>query len=246
MPCAATAKLVQGSDHGYVPPEPNQVFTLSKAAETDDPPEPPTPPAELALAEASGFDWTNRLFTVSGLVAGTEVTLDITGRDASVMLPLTVAADATGTAAFDVATAPGALYDYAIATNGVEIASGAFLAGSWDADGSWFHTAPDGLGGAVETNGTWAAAPVETNATHFVSGETAVFALSGDARAAGDGRVFHADAMVSYPLLAPFADLSETAPENAIAVVAPVEGPNGGDALWAAFNDFSGTLFYIR
>jgi len=235
LPCAATAKLVQGSNHEYSPPSPNQVFTLSKAAETDDPPEPPAPPAELALAEASGFDWTNRLFTVSGLAAGTEVTLDMTGRDASAMRPLIAVADATGTAAFDVPTVSGALYDYAIATNGVEIASGAFLAGSWDADGSWFLTAPDGLGGAVETNGAWAAAPVETNATHFVSGETAVFALSGDARASGDGRVFHADAMVAYPQLAPFADLSATAPENAIAVVAPVEGPGGGDALWAAF-----------
>ena len=32
MRCPVSAKLVQGSDHGYVPPDPNQTFTLSKAA----------------------------------------------------------------------------------------------------------------------------------------------------------------------------------------------------------------------
>ena len=32
MPCAASATLVQGSTHGYVPPEPNQTFTISKKA----------------------------------------------------------------------------------------------------------------------------------------------------------------------------------------------------------------------
>ena len=32
MGCQATAKLVQGSTHGYVPPNPNQTFTISKEA----------------------------------------------------------------------------------------------------------------------------------------------------------------------------------------------------------------------
>ena len=34
MGCPVTVKLVQGSNHGYVPPEPNQTFTLSRG-ETD-------------------------------------------------------------------------------------------------------------------------------------------------------------------------------------------------------------------
>ena len=231
LKCAATAKLVQGSNHEYSPPAPNQTYTLTKAAEADDP---PTPPAELAVAEASGFDWTNRLFTISGLAAGTTVTLTLGGAS-SPGEPLTATADATGTVSFDGQTTPGALYDYAIATNGVEIASGAFLAGSWDASGSWFLAAPNGAGGAIATNGAWAVAPAVTNATHFVSGDSAEFALSGAARIAGEGRVFHADATVSYPQLAPFADLPDLSAESSIAVVTPVEGANGGDARWAAF-----------
>lgn len=38
---------------------------------------------------------------------------------------------------------------------GVSVVSGTFLSGVWDASGSWFLVEPDGLGGAVETNGTW-------------------------------------------------------------------------------------------
>jgi hypothetical protein len=30
MKCPVSAKLVQGSTHGYVPPAPNQTFTISK------------------------------------------------------------------------------------------------------------------------------------------------------------------------------------------------------------------------
>ena len=32
MKCPVSAKLVQGSTHGYVPPAPNQTFTISKLA----------------------------------------------------------------------------------------------------------------------------------------------------------------------------------------------------------------------
>ena len=245
LKCAATAKLVQGSNHEYSPPEPNQTYTLSKAAETEDPPNPPSP--SPTVSTAPGYDWTNRLFTVSGLTAGTTVTLDVTGGNASTMSSLTAVADATGTASFDASTTPGALYGYSVSTGGVSVAAGSFLAGGWDATGSWFLTAPDGLGGAVETNGTWSAAPAETNATHFVSGETAVFALSARRKMAEmavsappppppppHGRVFHADAIVAYPQLAPFSGISGIAPADAIAAVAPVENPAGGDALWAA------------
>ncbi len=35
MNCQATAKLVQGSTHGYIPPTPNQTFTVSKATSAD-------------------------------------------------------------------------------------------------------------------------------------------------------------------------------------------------------------------
>ena len=207
-----------------------------------------SPEPTLTTSDIPGYDWTNRVVTVSGLAAGTEVTLTInsssggaggspagSGGVGGSPAVVSAIADSTGSASFNVPTTPGSLYEYSIETNGGDIASGSFLAGGWDASGSWFLTMPDGTGGAVETNGAWTEAPATTNATHFVSGESAEFALSADALAAGEGRLFHADAMVSYPLLGAFAALEGVFPTNDIAAVAPVENPDGGDALWAAF-----------
>ena len=236
--CAATAKLVQGSNHDYSPPAPNQTFTLSKAAVSDNPPDdPPDPPAptELSVSEAPGYDWTNRVITVSGLAVGTEVTLTFARPGDSPIASAVQTADSTGVATIDFPTAPGALCSYDISTGGVSVVSGIFLSGDWDASGSWFLAEPDGFGGAVETNGTWTTAPATTNATHLVSDESAEFTLSSAALAGGSNRLFRADATVSYPQLDTITGLQEVVPESSLTAVAPVENPDGGDAGWAAY-----------
>ena len=65
--------------------------------------------------------------------------------------PATVSstADPTGTVSFNLSTVPGMLYDYTVATGGMTVASGTLLAGSWEADASWFLTMPDGAGVAL-------------------------------------------------------------------------------------------------
>lgn len=147
-------------------------------------PPPPTP----VVAEAEGCDWTNRLFAVTGLAPGAEVTLTLANGGASTPGEPDVAsavqmADSTGTASFSPATVPGALYAYTLSTNGVAFASGSFLAGAWDADGSWFSAAPDGNGGSVERGGAWTLPPEATNATAYVVGAATAFTLTEAARA---------------------------------------------------------------
>ena len=242
LQCAATATLVQGSDHGYVPPDPNQTFTLSKAAVSDDPPN-PSAPTELSVNETPGYDWTNRVVTATGFASGETVTLAISAGGASPPgEPLTAIADATGTATFDLPTTPGALCSYDISTGGVSVVSGIFLSGGWDASGSWFLAEPDGFGGAVETNGTWTTAPATTNATHFIPDESAEFSLSPAALAEGSNRLFRADATVSYPQLDSLAGLQEVVPATSLAAVTPVEDPDGGDAGWATYVDGAWTI----
>ena len=206
--------------------------------------------APPVVAETEGFDNTNRLFTVTGLEAGQTATLEICGDDASsshddvattpssshVGGTFTAVADSTGAASFDFPTVPGTLYRYSLSVGGETVASGTFLAGSWDAAGSWFATAPDGSGGIRETGGSWTTPPVlREGGNAFVSGDSAVFSLSAAARAAGDGRVFRAEAAVSYPALSTFASLERLSIGDALAVATPVEDPaGGGTPVWAA------------
>ena len=194
------------------------------------------PPTELSVDETPGYDWTNRVVTISGFLVGTQVTLTLGGASSS-SEPLTSVADSTGTASFDLSTTPGALCSYDVFTGGVSVVSGIFLSGGWDDSGSWFLAEPDGFGGAVETNGTWTTAPATTNATHFVPGESAAFSLSPAALAEGSNRLFRADATVAYPHLDTMAGLQEVIPSTSLAAVTPVKNPDGGDARWAAYVD---------
>ncbi|MBQ6135955.1 MAG: DUF2341 domain-containing protein, partial [Kiritimatiellae bacterium] len=132
MKCAVSAKLVQGSDHGYIPPQPNQQFTISKDAE----PEPPAPLPAVAT-DAAGFDYTNRIVTVTGLAAGETVTLATSGSNGATAT-VTAIADANGEATFSVATAPATEYSYTVSQGGSEVAAGGFFTGGWNAGGTWF------------------------------------------------------------------------------------------------------------
>ena len=238
LPCAATAKLVQGSDHGYVPPEPNQVFTLSKAAVTPDPPDPPDPPAPVGDATASdapGFGWTNRVVTVTNVTAGAELTLSLATPDGTAVLTAVQTADSTGVATFDVSTAPGSNYVYSVSQGGEAIASGAFHTGGWNADGAWFLAVPDGQGGSTEVNGAWRLPPSGTNATSYIVGGDASFALVADARAAGSNRLVRVETEITYPAL-----LAGNPPVNAsfvdsLAVLTPATSDADGSPVWKAY-----------
>ena len=189
------------------------------------------------VSESEGFDWTNRLFTVSGLAAGTEVTLTLdpspVGSGGSPAVE-SATADATGSAFFNVPTVPRAMYSYAIAAGDGTIASGTILAGGWDADGSWFAAAPDGTGGSAETGGSWAIPPQGTNATAYVVEDEAAFTLADAAIAAGSGRIARAESTLRYDFLNDASDtFADLEAGNSLAAVTPVANA-AGKAWWKA------------
>ena len=225
MKCQASATLVQGSTHGYVPPQPNQTFVITKAAVTN---------APVAATEAEGLDWTNHLFTVSGLEAGATVTLTLAAPDGTTITTLTQAADAGGNVSFSPATTPGALHDYTLSTGGETIASGSFMTGAWDAEGSWFSAAPNGAGGSTELGGTWTIPPERTNATAYVIGSATAFSLTENARAVGEGKFIRAISALRYDFLNDPSDtFSDLALGDSLAAITAVKG-TGGAAQWKA------------
>ena len=225
MKCQASATLVQGSTHGYVPPQPNQTFVITKAAVTN---------APVAATEAEGLDWTNRLFTVSGLEAGVTVTLTLAAPDGTTITTLSQAADAGGNVSFSPATIPGALHDYTLSAGGETIASGSFMTGAWDAEGTWFSAAPNGVGGSTELGGTWTIPPEKTNATAYVIGSATAFSLTESARAVGRGKFIRAISALRYDFLNDPSDtFSDLALGDSLAAITAVKG-TGGAAQWKA------------
>ncbi|MBQ6137966.1 MAG: acetylxylan esterase, partial [Kiritimatiellae bacterium] len=182
MKCAVSAKLVQGSDHGYIPPQPNQQFTISKDAEPE-----LLPPV---VADADGFDWTNRVVTVTGAQAGKTVSLLLTGHDGT-PVAYAATADSNGSAAFNVQTAPGASYSYTVTQEGAAPASGAFSTGSWKGSGTWFAGAVEN-GAPVASGGSWTGATVVSAGGNALEGD-ASFALDADAVAIGSNRLVRVD-----------------------------------------------------
>ena len=186
------------------------------------------------FAEAEGLDWTNRLFSVSGLAAGATVTLMLSAPDGTTLATLTQAADAGGNVSFSPATIPGALHDYTLSAGGETIASGSFLTGAWDAEGSWFSAAPDGNGGSTETGGTWTIPPEKTNATAYVVGSATAFSLTENARAVGEGKFIRAISALRYDFLNDPSDtFSDLALGDSLAAITAVKG-TGGAAQWKA------------
>lgn len=144
-------------------------------------PEEPPAPQVVSASDAAGFDYTNRLVAVTGLAAGETVTLS-TAR-AGTTTAMTATADANGEAVFNVATAPGAVYSYAVVRDGTEVASGGFVTGGWKSGGSWFRGA-FAAGAPVASGGSWVGAPRLASGGNAVAGD-AQFALDAAARAAG-------------------------------------------------------------
>ncbi len=237
MRCAASATLVQGSDHSYTPPAPNQTFTLSKTAIPDDPPGP-----TATATDAAGFDWTNRVITVSGLPANETLTLVLSAPDgthggaAPALASYTATADTDGVATFDVSTIPGSNYVYTVSQDGATIASGSFVAGGWDAEGSWFLARPDGQGGSTEVNGTWRIPPAGTNAASYAMYESSAFALAPDAIAVGSNRIIRVETGVTYAFLRDASDPdAPSSLSGSLAVIAATTNAADSAAIWQAY-----------
>ena len=187
--------------------------------------------------DAEGYDLTNRLVTVSGLTEGDTVVLTLSALDGSSTTMATATADENGVAAFDMATAPGHTYRYSIERDGEALCMGGFYAGGWNAAGSWFRAAPDGLGGSSETNGAWTSPPAATNATRYVLDGPAVFELTPAARAAGEDALVRVETEIEYTLLTEVPDfigaLSDL--DAIVALAATTNWVAGGPSVWSAY-----------
>ena len=185
MKCPVSAKLVQGSDHSdsSVPPQPNQVFTISKEAEAELPPP--------NVADSEGFDWTNRVVAVTGAQADKTVTLSVTGGDGTPVV-YAATADGSGSATFNVQTIPGGAYSYTVAQEGgAASVSGKFACGSWKGSGTWFAGAVEN-GAPVASGGNWLGEPTVAEGGSALEGGAA-FALDADAVETGSNRLVRVD-----------------------------------------------------
>ena len=230
MKCPATAKLVQGSTHSYTPSGENQTYTLTKEAGAGI-------FSNVDVYDAAGYDWTNRVVTVTGLPAGTEVALALSSANGSApATTVTATSDLQGVAVIDVPTAPGANYAYTISEGGEVIGTGTFYTGGWNVNGEWFLTAPDGHGGATEVNGAWRVPPVVTNDDSFAVGESSAFALAETARAEGGEKLVRVETRIVYPAI-PVEGATPTSLSlsDSIAAIRPIRSMlAGGAGRWVA------------
>ena len=197
-----------------------------------EPPE-PEPPA-LVTTDAPGYDWTNRVVTASNASAGAVLTLTAT-TPGGATTTATATADANGEAVFNVATTPGAAYAYTVSRGDVALATGGFLSGGWQADGSWFAaSAPHGE--PVVENGAWTTAPKTVPTGGYALEGDAAFALDAGAAASGTGGLSRIDFSVAYDRILDIAQLPSDG--GAFGVICAVEGalPSGAERGWMAFD----------
>jgi hypothetical protein len=219
MRCQASAKLVQGSDHGYIPPDPNQVYTISKNAIVN-----------AFSSDEPGFDYTNRVVTVTNAMSGAQLTLTVTAPDGTTTTA-TATADENGETTFDIPTAPGVAYTYAVELFGDTIASGGFFTGGWNAGGTWFSASATS-GESLVSGGTWTADPAINNNKYAIDG-TVDFELSPKAVAAGSNRFVRVDFDYSFSSCYDAASLS-TEGADAISGFTAAFNSKGVD-LWMAY-----------
>ena len=193
---------------------------------------------QLEIADADGFDWTNRVVTVSGLFADSPITLAVTTSDGTPVATLAATTDAEGEATFNVPTTPGVAYAYTVTRNGQTLGVNSSVAGAWDADGAWFLAAPDGQGGSTEVGGVWTLPPTATNAASYVVEKASAFALDADAHAAGSNQLVRAEGGVVYRNFCSADDLAELTITDTLAAFTPVWDPEaGGEPTWMAYVD---------
>ena len=192
---------------------------------------------KVAATEAAGYDWTNRVVSVTGATAGETLTLALTAPDGTPLGSATATADGNGVATFGVATTPGSTYRYDVSRDGVSLDAGTFLAGRWDSAADWFLAEPDGQHGSVEVNGFWRIPPQQTNETFYVVDRRSLFALSDEALASGRGKLVRVDTGIVYDA---FLDADSDLPaveslSGRIAGICPATNSVTGATMWMAF-----------
>ena len=141
-------------------------------------------PAAFAT-DTPGYDYTNRVVTVTNATADARLTLTATSSDGTTVT-VGATADANGEATFDIPTAPASSYSYTVSAAGGTVAAGGFFTGGWDEGGSWFSASAES-GASVVSGGNWTAVPEVSDGKYMIDGE-ADFALGSEAAAAADGR----------------------------------------------------------
>ncbi len=190
----------------------------------------------IAASDSEGYDWTNRVVTVTGARSGETLTLALSTPDGMALGTATATADAEGTATFDIATEAGRNYAYAIRSDAETLVAGSFQTGGWDAD-AWFLAAPDGQGGSLEVNCAWLSPPMETNEAAYVVDGTSALALADDAVAEGSNGLVRVEADIVFRwFLRDVCDFPEAVESSeAIAQIGPMTNTvAGGPSKWVA------------
>ena len=193
----------------------------------------------ISVLDAAGYDYTNRVLTVSGAQAGVTVTLSVASRDGA-PVEYAATADSEGSAVFAVRTVPGVSYSYTVSQEGAQSASGEFASGSWGNAGTWFSGAVEN-GEGVVSGGDWVGTPAVSADGGAIEGG-AEFALDAAAVASGSNRLSRVDVRFVGDGLSSEADLG------------PVEGAmfgciagvlcSGGDKAWFAFDGLEWRRLY--
>jgi len=183
------------------------------------------------VSDAAGFDYTNRVVTVTNATAGATLALTATAADGTTTVA-TAMADENGEATFDIATTAGTAYSYTVAQGDDTVAAGGFFTGGWNAGGSWF-SASASTGVSVVSGGDWSMPPSISNGIYVIDG-TADFALFPAMVATGSNRLVCVDFKYSFDS---FCDAESLSSEDAEAIggFAAADGMGTGVEMWMAY-----------
>jgi hypothetical protein len=157
-------------------------------------------------SDSAGFDYTNRVVTVTNATAGATLTLTATAPGGTTTTA-TATVNENGEATFDIPTAPGEAYSYEVAMDGDIIASGGFFTGGWGEEAEWF-SASARTGASEVSGGVWKNTPTVANGKYAVDG-TADFVLSSEAVAAGLNRFVRIDFDYSFDAICDESELAD-------------------------------------
>jgi len=195
-------------------------------------------PAAFA-ADTPGYDYTNRVVTVTNATADAQLTLTATASDGTTVT-VSATTDSNGEATFDIPTAPGSAYSYTVTSDGGTIATGGFFTGGWNADGTWFSASAES-GASVVSGGDWTAVPEIADGKYLISGETG-FMLGSETAADGDGRFVRVDFTYSFNAFCDMAILAAVTTEAIGGFVAAADATSGGS--WRTLGVEGWTVLY--
>ena len=197
------------------------------------------PQSAAVATDTPGYDYTNRVVTVTNATADAELTLTATAPDGSTVT-VSATADSNGEATFDIPTAPGSAYSYIVSAGGSTIAGGGFFTGGWDEGGSWFSASAES-GSNVVSGGGWTDAPTISDGKYVINGE-ADFSLGSEAVADGDGKFVRVGCTYSFDALYAAESLAANNTEAIGGFVAAADATGGG--AWWTFGAEGWTMLY--